>query len=71
MPTKAIFSRMSFRKSPAFIGLSPSDWRLAFRAVFMKFVIETPGISTGYWKDMNIPAHALSSGFIASRSRPM
>ena len=36
----------------------------------MKLVIDTPGISTGYWKEMKIPAHDLSSGDIASRSRP-
>ena len=39
-------------------------------AVFIKFVMETPGISIGYWKDINSPAQALSSGFIANKSLP-
>ena len=40
-------------------------------AVFMKLVMETPGISTGYWNDMKMPAQDLSSGLIARRSRPI
>ncbi len=45
--------------------------RREFTAVFMKFVMLTPGISTGYWNDMNIPAHERSSGDIASRFFPI
>ena len=30
-------------------------------AAFMKFVIETPGISTGYWNERNSPSWALHS----------
>ena len=69
--TNAIFSFISFRKSPAFIGSRPSAARFALTAVFMKFVMVTPGISIGYWNDMKIPAQERSSGDIASRSLPM
>ena len=37
----------------------------------MKLVMVTPGISTGYWKDMKIPAQERSSGDIDRRSLPI
>ena len=69
--TRAIFSFMSFRKAAAVRGSSPRAFLREFTAVFMKFVMETPGISTGYWNDRKIPAHERSSGLIFRRSRPM
>lgn len=50
------FSRISFMNSGAFSGSSPWYLRFALTAAFMKFVILTPGISTGYWKLRNIPS---------------
>ena len=37
----------------------------------MKLVIDTPGISTGYWNERNSPSWARSSGFMARRSLPL
>ena len=65
------FSRISLRKSAAFSGSFPSYWRLALTAAFMKLVIETPGISTGYWNERNSPSWARSSGFISNRFLPL
>ena len=70
IPTKAIFSLRSLMYSPGLISSSPSALRRALRAAFIKLVIETPGISTGYWKLRKMPAQDLSSGLIASRSLP-
>ena len=65
------FSFISFMKSAAFIGSSPCALRRALTAAFMKLVIDTPGISTGIWNDMNMPALARSSALIESRSCPL
>jgi hypothetical protein len=55
-------SRASRRKSPADISASPRARRWAFKAVRRNWTLETPGISTGYWKPRNRPAAARSSG---------
>ena len=44
--------------------------RFALIAAFMKLVMLTPGISTGYWKLRKMPAQERSSGLMASRSFP-
>ena len=62
---------MSFMKSAAFSGSLPSYARLALMAAFMKLVMLTPGISTGYWKERNRPSRARSSGFISSKFLPL
>ena len=64
-------SRISFRNSPAFSSGSPWYLRFSLMAVFMKLVIETPGISTGYWNERNKPSWARSSGFISNRFLPL
>ena len=68
--TKAIFSLSSFRYSAGVSSGRPCALRRADTAAFMKLVMLTPGISTGYWKLRNRPAQERSSGLIASRSRP-
>ena len=62
---------MSLRNCEAFSGSSPWYLRFSLTAAFMKLVIDTPGISTGYWNDRNSPSWALSSGFISSRFLPL
>ncbi len=52
------------------MGSSPRAFRAEFTAVFMKLVMVTPGISTGYWNDRKSPSQARSSGLRASKSRP-
>ena len=69
--TIALFSRISLRKSAAFIGSLPSYFRFSLMAARMKLVIDTPGISTGYWNERNSPSWARSSGFMARRSLPL
>ena len=69
--TSCRFSFIILIKSAGLIGSSPLDLRFAFTAALMKLVIDTPGISTGIWNDMNMPALARSSGVIASRSSPL
>ena len=64
-------SRISLRKSAAFIGSSPWYLRFSLTAAFMKLVMDTPGISTGYWNERNSPSWARSSGFIAKRFLPL
>jgi hypothetical protein len=50
--------------------MSISSPRLALSAVRRKLAIETPGISTGYWKARKIPAWARSSGSMSSTLSP-
>ena len=59
------------RKSTASISSSPRDFRTAFTAAFRKYILLTPGIATGYWKDRNNPAQALSSGDISNKFSPL
>ena len=40
-------------------------------AARMKLTIDTPGISTGCWKDRKSPSCARSSGFMANKSLPL
>ncbi len=61
---------MSLRNSVAGMGSSPKYLRLALIAARMKLVIDTPGISTGYWNDRNSPSWERSSGESDSRSTP-
>ena len=68
--TKAIFSFRSFRNSDVFISGRPAALRRACTAAFMKAVMVTPGISTGYWKLRNRPAQLRSSGAMDRRSFP-
>ena len=68
--TKAIFSFRSFRNSGVFISGRPCAFRRAWTAAFMKAVIVTPGISTGYWKLRKMPAQLRSSGAMDSKSLP-
>ena len=68
--TKAIFSFISLRNSAAFSGSCPRASLRQLIAVFIKFVMLTPGSSTGYWKLRKTPARERSSGLIASRSSP-
>ena len=68
--TSAIFSLRSFRYSAGLSSGSPAALRRALIAAFMKLVMLTPGISTGYWKLRKMPAHERSSGGSASKSRP-
>ncbi|MGY3292048.1 hypothetical protein ACVWWP_005115 [Bradyrhizobium sp. LM3.6] len=64
-------SRTFFKKSGVEYSLSPRALRCAFSAVRRKFMVETPGISTGYWNARNTPLAARSLGAIASRSSPL
>ena len=70
-PTSLRFSRSSFRNSVAPSGSWPKYFRFAFTAARMKFVIDTPGISIGAWKDMKMPSWLRSSGESVSRSLPL
>ena len=69
--TTARFSRISLRNSPAERAGRCWCLRRSFTAVRMKLTIDTPGISTGVWKERKMPSWARSSGFIASRSLPL
>src|SRR3954471_15773263 len=69
--TRLAFSLMSLRKSAASRSCWPRCLRIAFSAFFRKYVLPTPGISTGYWKARKTPSRARSSGDIASRSLPL
>ncbi len=64
------FSRMSFNISFAGISSCPLAFRVSLIAVFIKFVTDTPGISTGYWKERKIPLCARSSAAKSSKSSP-
>ena len=69
--TSCIFSFMSLRNSLPVRGWSPLASRCAFTAAFMKLALDTPGISTGYWKLRKMPSRLLSSGDIARRPLPL
>ena len=71
MFSDAATSRTFFRKSGVENSLSPRALRWAFSAVRRKFMVATPGISTGYWNARNTPLAARSSGDISSRFSPL
>ena len=56
------FSFTSFKNSAAFNSFLPLFFSFEFNAAFKKYVLLTPGITTGYWNDIKIPARALFSG---------
>ena len=58
-------------KSFAEIPFSPLCSLISLRAVRKKFMFETPGISTGYWKAKNNPSRALSSTERGNKSTPL
>ena len=59
------------RKSFSEIGSSPRASRCAFMTMRRYFVTVTPGMATGYWKAMNRPARARSSGSASVMSSPL
>ena len=59
-----------WRNSFSEIGCSPRASRCAFITMRRYFVVVTPGIATGYWKAMNRPATARSSGSASVMSSP-
>ncbi len=68
--TSALFSFIRRRNSLPVIGSSPSCLRLAFTAARMKLTIDTPGISTGCWKERKMPLSDRSSAESESKSSP-
>ena len=58
------------RNSLSGIGCSPRASRWAFMTMRRYLVTVTPGIATGYWKAMNRPARARSSGSASVMSSP-
>ena len=54
-PSASACSRARRRKSPAESSASPRARRWALSAVRRNWTLETPGISTGYWKPRNRP----------------
>ena len=64
------FSRINANISFAGISSKPFAFLVSFIAALMKLVTETPGISTGYWKERKIPLCALSSGASSRISSP-
>jgi hypothetical protein len=62
-------SMLRFSSSPKSFTLMGSS-RPAFIAMRRKLATETPGIVAGYWKAMNSPARARSSGSASVRSSP-
>src|SRR3954453_20202686 len=59
------------RKSLRLISSSPRASRWAFITMRRYLVIVTPGIDTGYWKAMNRPIRARSSGAASVMSWPL
>lgn len=57
-----------FRNSGVDNSRSSRALRWAFSAARRKFIVVTPGISTGYWKARSTPLAARSSGSISRRS---
>ena len=49
------FCFTNFKNSIASSSFSPLAFLIAFREVFKKIFVFTPGISNGYWKARNIP----------------
>ena len=58
------------RKSLSEIACSPRPSRCALMTMRRYFATVTPGIATGYWKAMNRPARARSSGSASVMSSP-
>src|SRR5215203_4754929 len=52
------------------MGCSPRASRWAFMTIRRYLAVVTPGIATGYWKAMNRPARARSSGSASVMSSP-
>src|SRR5438874_1475381 len=63
-------SSTCLRKSFRLTGSSPASSRCALRTVRRYLVTLTPGIPTGYWKAMNRPIRARSSGSASVISLP-
>ena len=55
------FSLTSFKNSIASNSFSPLAFLIAFKDVFKKIFVLTPGISNGYWNARKIPLCARSS----------
>ena len=70
MLNSSIFSRIIFNKSLVGSGSKPCAFLLSVMEVLIKLETEIPGISTGYWKERNIPLWALSSGSNSNKSFP-
>ena len=66
----AIAASTVLRKSLSEMGSSPRASRCAFMTMRRYFVTVTPGMATGYWKAMNRPARARSSGSASVMSSP-
>ena len=58
----SIAASVCLRKSFSLISLSPRASRWALTAIRRYLATVTPGIATGYWKAMNSPPRARSSG---------
>ncbi len=58
------------RKSLSEIASSPRASRCAFMTMRRYFATVTPGMATGYWKAMNRPERARSSGSASVMSSP-
>src|SRR3954468_4549955 len=66
----SIAASTRWRNSFSGIGCSPRASRCAFMTMRRYFVTVTPGIATGYWKAMNRPERARSSGSASVMSSP-
>src|SRR3954471_24358949 len=66
----SIAASTRWRNSVSGIGCSPRASRWAFMTIRRYLVTVTPGIATGYWKAMNRPARARSSGSASVMSSP-
>ena len=63
---------LAFQYPHAIPGVTVTNFlRQAINAVRRKFMVATPGISTGYWNARNTPLAARSSGAICKRSSPL
>src|SRR5688572_6049504 len=60
-----------WRKSLSEIASSPRASRWAFMTIRRYLALVTPGIATGYWKAMNRPARARTSGSASVMSSPL
>src|SRR5688572_16180942 len=67
---RSIAASTVLRKSFSEIGCSPRASRWAFMTIRRYLAVVTPGIATGYWKAMNRPARARSSGSASVMSSP-
>jgi len=66
----SIASWVVFAKSLSLISGSPRASRLALTIIRRYLATVTPGTATGYWKAMNSPARARSSGEASVISPP-